>query len=253
MRCWRCCLEWNSTQTRGVFSSCGCIHSSHWLHPEPVGFFIVCPVARALPVPGHTVHCDTVGAEAGRGCGAVLLQLAVAQRSCTNGWQHLFTTTLLNQVVVLLPHNPATCTLTSWVLVWVSGPGEVTEEYVGTGTAFYCKILHPKLCYWEVTGEQLHWLRCKYCCRKLRFWVRLQWLLQCTYTFLNPLQAADTGKVLLGRNYNNQAFCPQGCMLLLFRSLHYKKGTFVSLKFVAFPKLIANHQPKSDDLSEEGA
>lgn len=32
-----------------------------------------------------------------------------------------------------------------------------------------------------------------------------------------------------------------------------KKGQLVPPKFVSFPKLIATYQPKSDDLSEEGA
>lgn len=73
------------------------------------------------------------------------------------------------------------------------------------------------------------------------------------YMFLNPLQAAGTGKVLLGQNYNNQAFWPQVRMLLLLGHCITKKGQLVSLKFAAFPKLIAKYQPKSDDLSEEGA
>lgn len=42
-------------------------------------------------------------------------------------------------------------------------------------------------------------------------------------------------------------------MLLLLGHCITKKGQLVSLKFAAFPKLNANHQPKSDDLSEEGA
>lgn len=71
--------------------------------------------------------------------------------------------------------------------------------------------------------------------------------------FLDPLQAAGTGKVLLGQNYHNQALWPKVCMLLLLGHYITKKGQLVSLKFTAFPKLIANHQPKSDDLSEEGA
>lgn len=63
---------------------------------------------------------------------------------------------------------------------------------------------------------------------------------------------ASCGKVLLGQNYNNQAFWPQVCMLLLLGRYISKKGQLVSLKFAAFPKLIASHQPKSDNLSEEG-
>lgn len=71
--------------------------------------------------------------------------------------------------------------------------------------------------------------------------------------FLNPLQAAGTGNVLLGQNYNNQAFWPQMCVLLLLGHYVMKKGQLVHLKFASFPKLIATYQPKSDDLSGERA
>lgn len=70
---------------------------------------------------------------------------------------------------------------------------------------------------------------------------------------LNPLQAAGTRKVLLKQNYINQAFWPHRCMLLLLGHCVVKKGQLVPLKFASFLKLIATYQPKSDDLSEEGA
>lgn len=157
MRCWRCCLERNSTQTRGVFSSCGCIHSSQWLHPEPAGFSL-CALwhMNYLYPTGHAVHCDTRGCRGWEG-------LRSCAASAGSGSEELH-----ERVAAPFhrdPPEPSACILTSWVPVCVSDPGEVTQEYVGT--AFYCRILLPKLCRWEVTGEQLHWLRWKYCRRKL--------------------------------------------------------------------------------------
>lgn len=60
--------------------------------------------------------------------GAVLLQLALVQRSYSEKQQHLLTTALLNQVVVFLPHNSAYYMLQSYIPVCVLDPGEVVES-----------------------------------------------------------------------------------------------------------------------------